>query len=78
MVCDNLPCGVYLYAAEKTCRTNVVGSGLKLKSQIDFEFLGMTEDEARELERKIEQEFSAAIARSKIFMPCAPFTVHGG
>ncbi len=44
--------------ALKTCRTNVVGSGLKLKSQIDFEFLGMTEDEARELERKIEQEFS--------------------
>lgn len=44
--------------ALKACRTNVVGSGLKLKSQIDFEFLGMSEDEARELERKIEQEFS--------------------
>lgn len=44
--------------AVKTCRTNVVGAGLKLKSQIDFEFLGISEDEARELERKIEREFS--------------------
>ena len=44
--------------ALKTCRTNVVGVGLKLKSQIDFEFLGISEDEARELERKIEREFS--------------------
>lgn len=48
-----LACG-----ALKTCRTNVVGAGLKLKSQIDFEFLGISEDEARELERKIEREFS--------------------
>ena len=30
--------------ALKTCRTNVVGSGLKLKSQVDYEVLGMTEE----------------------------------
>lgn len=44
--------------AVKTCRTNVVGAGLKLKSQIDFDFLGISEDDARQLERKIEREFS--------------------
>lgn len=44
--------------ALKTCRTNVIGSGLKLKSQVDHEVLGISEDEARALERKIEQEFS--------------------
>ena len=38
--------------ALKACRTNVVGSGLKLKSQIDFEFLGMSEDEARDAAHK--------------------------
>lgn len=44
--------------ALKTCRTNVVGSGLRLKSQIDYEFLGMSEEEARDLESKIEREFA--------------------
>lgn len=44
--------------AIKTCRTNVVGSGLKLKSQIDYEALGMPEEEARSLESKIEREFA--------------------
>lgn len=44
--------------AIKTCRTNVVGSGLKLKSQIDYEALGMEEKEARQLESKIEREFA--------------------
>ena len=44
--------------ALKACRTNVVGQGLKLKSQIDHDFLGLTEDEARTLERQIEQEFA--------------------
>lgn len=44
--------------AIKTCRTNVVGSGLKLKSQIDHEFLGLNENDARQLERKIEREFA--------------------
>ncbi|MGJ0848270.1 phage portal protein [Tissierella praeacuta] len=42
----------------KTTRTNVVGSGLKLKSQIDYEFLGLSDDEANRLETKIEREFA--------------------
>lgn len=44
--------------AIKTCRTNVVGSGLKLKSQIDYEALGMPEEDARNLESVIEREFA--------------------
>ena len=40
-----------------TNRTNVVGSGLKLKSRIDFQTLGMTREAAGLLERKIEKEF---------------------
>lgn len=57
--CRDLYMGVPLATgALKTCRTNVVGSGLRLKSQIDYEFLGMTEEEARDLESKIEREFS--------------------
>ncbi len=44
--------------AIKTCRTNVVGSGLKLKSQIDYEALRMPEEEARNLESIIEREFA--------------------
>lgn len=43
--------------ALKTIRTNVVGSGLKLNSQIDFEYLGMTLDEANEWETQVEREF---------------------
>lgn len=44
--------------AIKTARTNVVGSGLKLKSQIDYEFLGLTEEEADAWETKVEREFA--------------------
>lgn len=33
--------------AIKTCRTNVVGTGLKLKSHIDYEILGMTQKRTR-------------------------------
>lgn len=44
--------------AIKTCRTNVVGAGLKLKSQIDYEVLGIPEEKAREIESKIEREFA--------------------
>lgn len=45
-------------AALKTMRTNVVGQGLKLKSQVDFRYLGMDEKTARETEAIIEREFS--------------------
>ena len=57
--CRDLYMGVPLATgALKTCRTNVVGPGLRLKSQIDYEFLRMTEEEARALESKIEREFA--------------------
>lgn len=43
--------------AIKTTVTNVVGSGLKLKSRIDYEFLGMTEEQAEAWEANVEREF---------------------
>ena len=43
--------------AIKTIRTNVVGSGLALNAQIDADFLGLSEDEAREWERHVEREW---------------------
>lgn len=44
--------------ALKTIRTNVVGAGLRLNAQVDWKFLGITEDEADALEEGIEREFS--------------------
>ncbi|MEG0451127.1 MAG: phage portal protein [Lysinibacillus sp.] len=44
--------------ALKTIRTNVVGYGLVLNSQIDHEFLGLTEQQADEWETVVEREFS--------------------
>ena len=44
--------------AIKTARTNIVGFGLKLKSQIDADFLGMTDEEASSFERLVEREFA--------------------
>jgi lambda family phage portal protein len=38
--------------------TNVVGAGLKLNAQIDYEFLRMTPQEADEWETKVEREFA--------------------
>lgn len=43
--------------ALKTTRTNVVGSGLKLNAQIDYEFLGLSADEADAWETQVEREF---------------------
>lgn len=45
-------------SAIKTTKINVVGSGLKLKARIDYEVLGITEEQAQALEDKIEREFS--------------------
>lgn len=42
----------------KTMVTNVVGSGLKLNATIDYEFLGMSLDEADEWETTVEREFA--------------------
>ena len=44
--------------AIKTMRTNVVGVGLKVKPQIDREYLQMKPEQAEKLEREIEREFS--------------------
>lgn len=44
--------------AVNTVVTNVVGPGLKLQSQIDWEVLGLSEDEAARWERQAEREFS--------------------
>lgn len=44
--------------ALKTTRTNVVGAGLRLKAQVDYEFLGLTDEEADKLEEQIEREFA--------------------
>lgn len=43
--------------ALKTIRTNVVGPGLKLNAQIDYEYLGMTLEEADKWETQVEREF---------------------
>ncbi|WP_339216258.1 phage portal protein [Solibacillus sp. FSL W8-0372] len=44
--------------ALKTIRTNAIGYGLVLNSQIDYEFLGLAEDEADAWETQVEREFS--------------------
>lgn len=44
--------------ALKNMRTNVIGSGLRLNAQIDYEYLGMTLEEADQWETKVEREFS--------------------
>lgn len=44
--------------ALKTIRTNAVGYGLVLNSQIDYEFLGLSKDEADEWETQVEREFT--------------------
>lgn len=44
--------------ALKTIRTNVVGYGLVLNSQIDHEYLGLTVQQADEWETQVEREFS--------------------
>lgn len=45
-------------AAISATRTSVVGSGLVPKPKIDYEFLGMSKDEAARLQQKIKKEFS--------------------
>lgn len=45
-------------AALKTTRTNVIGSGLRLKSRVDAETLGLTPEEADAWSGKVEKEFA--------------------
>lgn len=44
--------------ALKTMRTNIVGAGLKLNPQIDYEYLGMTQQEAEQWQQQVEREFN--------------------
>ncbi|WP_231506434.1 phage portal protein [Paenibacillus sp. UNC451MF] len=44
--------------AIKTARTNIVGTGLRLKPSIDADFLGLSNDEAQQIKRTIEREFT--------------------
>lgn len=45
-------------SALKTNKTNVIGPGLRLKSRIDTEFLGITEEQADKWERETERQFA--------------------
>lgn len=45
-------------SAIKTNRTNVIGVGLRLKSRIDREVLGLTPDQAEKWQKNTEREFS--------------------
>lgn len=45
-------------AALKRQRTNIVGPGLRLKSTIDRELLGMTQEQATAWQRTVQREFS--------------------
>ena len=51
-------------SAISTKKTNTIGTGLMLKSRIDFELLGLSREEAQEREKIIEREFEL-FARSK-------------
>lgn len=44
--------------ALKTMRTNVIGAGLRLKSQIDHDSIGISREQARALEVIVEREFA--------------------
>jgi lambda family phage portal protein len=44
--------------AIQTTRTNVIGSGLKLKARIDTKYLGLSDEEADAWEQNVEREFS--------------------
>lgn len=45
-------------SAIQTTRTNVVGSGLKLKSRIEAKYLGITDEDADAWEQNTEREFA--------------------
>ncbi|OLS34209.1 phage portal protein [Alkalihalophilus pseudofirmus] len=44
--------------ALKTIRTNVIGAGLKLNAQLDYEYLGMSQEEADKWETDVERLFT--------------------
>ncbi len=44
-------------SALKTIRTNVVGAGLKLNPRIDYEYLGLSQEQAEQWEKQVEREW---------------------
>lgn len=48
----------YATSAIKTQRTNVIGAGLKLKSRIDADTLGLSREQADQWEKTAEKEFA--------------------
>ncbi len=51
----NSPIGA---AAVASTRTNCIGPGLVPKPKVDYEFLGITKEEAKELEKQVKKEFA--------------------
>ncbi|WP_247901846.1 phage portal protein [Paenibacillus pabuli] len=49
--------GAIVSGAHNTMRTNVVGTGLRLKPSFDREFLGMNEEQAASLKAQIDREW---------------------
>lgn len=58
-------------SAIKTNRTNVVGVGLRLKSRIDREVLGLSPDQAERWQKETEREFSSGPATKEPATPPA-------
>ena len=52
-------------SAIKTNRTNVIGCGLQLKSRINRVKLGLTPEQAKEWQRKTEEEFELWVANKR-------------
>ncbi|MBY0088109.1 phage portal protein [Brevibacillus brevis] len=50
--------GALANGAIKTLRTNVIGTGLRLKPNFDADFLGLSDEKVSELRKQIEREFS--------------------
>ncbi|MDR7318906.1 phage portal protein [Brevibacillus nitrificans] len=50
--------GALANGAIKTLRTNVIGTGLRLKPNFDADFLGLSDKKSSELRKQIEREFS--------------------
>ncbi len=51
----NSPVGA---AAVASTRTNCIGPGLVPKPKVDYEFLGITKEEAKEFEKQVKKEFA--------------------
>lgn len=57
-------------SAVNTKRTNCIGSGLKVKSNIDYKYLGISKEEAADIQTKIEREFNFWASSKKCDSSC--------